>query len=147
MFDYARIAALVPKPTVEPTPPVQQQPVIMRDEMKKTSAELDKCLNLIIYGRKPAETQSAYNRVTSMFKDCGIGRFDALASNIESAKFLSGDAVKPVMLVVIGNRFQVEEILTFLSEAWRLRGGKCHAACISQRTEFTVKVFNTVHVQ
>ena len=100
--------------------------------MKKTSAELKKCLNLIIYGRKPAETQSAYNRVTSMFKDCGIGRFDALAGNIESAKFLSGDAVKPVMLVVMRNRFQVEEILTFLSEAWRLGGGKCHGVYLSK---------------
>ena len=69
-----------------------------------------------------------------MFKDCGIGRFDALASNIESAKFLSGDAVKPVMLVlvVMRNRFQVEEILTFLSEAWRLGGGKCHGVYLSK---------------
>ena len=129
VFDYARIAALVPKPTTEPTPPVQQQPVIIRDEMKKTSDELEKRFNLIIYGLKPAENQSAYNRVTSMFKDCGIGRFDTLSGNIESAKFLSRDPAKPVMLVVMRNRFQVEEIL---SEAWRLKGGKFTGVYLSK---------------
>ena len=129
VFDYARIAALVPKLTPEPTPQVKQQPVFIRDEMKKTSDELEKRFNLIIYGLKPAENQSAYNRVMSMFKDCGIGRFNTLSGSVESAKFLSRDASKPVILVVMRNRFQVEEIL---GEAWRLRGGKYNGVYLSK---------------
>ena len=122
VLDYAQIAAHLPKqlnlplqPNKRPLPPAQPS-TNFRKQMKKSSDELQKRNNLMIYGLSADDNCSVKNRVVKMFKECGVQGISSSADNVVSAHVVSSDKIHSAIRVVMSNHFIVSEILAVARE-------------------------------
>ena len=122
VLDYAQIAAYLPKqlnlplqPNKRPLPPAQPS-TNFRKQMKKSSDELQKRNNLMIYGLSADDNCSVKNRVVKMFKECRVQGISSSADNVVSAHVVSSDKIHSAIRVVMSNHFIVSEILAVARE-------------------------------
>ena len=122
VLDYAQIAAHLPKPENLPLQPTKlssspaQPSTNFRKQMKKSSDELQKRNNLMIYGLSVDDHCSVKNRVVKMFKECGVQGISSSAENVVSAHVVSSDKIHSAIRVVMSNHFIVSEILAVARE-------------------------------
>ena len=120
VFDYAKIAAHLPKPescpSQPPKLPTQPPTANIRKQIKKTSDELQKRNNVMIYGLSNVDSCTVKNSVLKMFNDCGIRGISSSADNVVSAHVVSSDNARPAIRVVMSNQFIVSEILAVARE-------------------------------
>ena len=110
VLDYAQIAAHLPKAESPPSQPPTQPPTNIRKQMKKSSDELQKRNNVMIYGLN-VDNCSVKDRVLRMFRECGVEGIRSTADNIVSAHVVSSNKAHPAIRVVMSNQFIVGEIL------------------------------------
>ena len=116
VFDYAQIAAHLPTPSQPPKPPTQPQTANIRKQMKKTSDELQKRNNVMIYGLSNVDSCTVKKSVLKMFNECGVQGISSSVENVVSAHVVSSDNARPAIRVVMSNQFIVSEILAVARE-------------------------------
>ena len=120
VMNYAKIAAHLPKPescpSQPPKLPTQPPTANIRKQIKKTSDELQKRNNVMIYGLSNVDSCTVKNSVLKMFNECGIRGISSSADNVVSAHVVSLDNARPAIRVVMSNQFIVSEILAVARE-------------------------------
>ena len=109
VFDYAQIAARLPKVQSPPSHP-PNPPTNIRKQMRRSSDELQKRNNVMIYGLK-VDNCTVKDSVLKMFRECGVEGISSSADNVVSAHVVSSHDARPAIRVVMSNQFIVNEIL------------------------------------